>query len=74
MLTQEACNHYLNIGELVTFKEFCENTKQEDLSKYAIMTIEKAQTLTKLSDYIFSFIAQLGVKEVFAVSGGAAMH
>src|SRR3990170_3147913 len=70
----KACNPYLNIGGLVSCKEFYENTKQEDLSKYTIMTIEKAQTLTKLSDYIFSFIAQLGVKEVFAVSGGAAMH
>lgn len=30
--------------------------------------------LVKLSDYIFSFIAELGVKEVFAVSGGGAMH
>jgi len=70
----KTCNPYLNIGGLVSFKEFYENTKQEDLSKYTIMTIEKAQTLTKLSDYIFSFIAQLGVKEVFAVSGGAAMH
>ena len=70
----KACNHYVNIGELVTFKEFCENTKQEDLSKYTILTIEKAQTLIKLSDYIFSFIEKLGVREVFAVSGGAAMH
>ncbi len=30
--------------------------------------------LVKLSDYIFSFIAELGVKDVFAVSGGGAMH
>lgn len=70
----KAYNPYLNIGGLVTFKEFCENTKQEDLSRYTILTVEKAQTLTKLSDYIFSFIAKLGIKEVFAVSGGAAMH
>ena len=30
--------------------------------------------LVKLSDYIFSFIAELGVKDVFAISGGGAMH
>lgn len=30
--------------------------------------------LIKLSDYVFSFIAELGVKDVFAVSGGGAMH
>lgn len=70
----ELANPYLTIGGLVTFKEFYENTKQEDLSGYTILTIEKAQTLVKLSDYIFSFIAKLGVKEVFAVCGGAAMH
>ena len=65
---------YLNVGELSTFKEFCDNTKQEDLSDCMILTIDKAQTLVKLSDYIFSFIAELGVREVFAVCGGAAMH
>ena len=67
-------NPYLNVGELSTFKEFCDNTKQEDLSDCMILTIDKAQTLVKLSDYIFSFIAELGVREVFAVCGGAAMH
>jgi len=30
--------------------------------------------MIKVSDYIFSFIADLGVREVFAVSGGGAMH
>ena len=67
-------NPYLNIGELSTFEEFCENTKQEDLTNFTILTIEKTQTLIKLSDYMFSFIAELGVREVFAVCGGAAMH
>ena len=66
-------NPYLRIGELATFKKFHENTKGEDLDKYTLLTIEKAHMI-RLSDYIFSFIAELGVKEVFAVSGGAAMH
>lgn len=30
--------------------------------------------LSKLSDYVFSFIADLGVKQVFAVCGGGAIH
>jgi acetolactate synthase-1/2/3 large subunit len=67
-------NPYLKIGELSTFKDFYENTQQEDLTNRTILTIEKTQTLVKLSDYIFSFIAELGVREVFAVCGGAAMH
>lgn len=66
-------NPYLRIGELTTFKEFYESTKGEDIDKYSLLTIERAQMM-RLSDYIFSFIAELGVKEVFAVSGGAAMH
>lgn len=72
--TAESTNPYLSIGELVTFKEFYENTKHEDLTNYTILTVEKADTLVKLSDYIFSFIVELGVKEVFAVCGGGAMH
>ena len=30
--------------------------------------------LMKLSDYVFSFVEKLGVTDVFAVSGGGAMH
>ena len=29
---------------------------------------------TKVSDYIISELASLGIKDVFTVSGGAAMH
>lgn len=70
----ESLNPYLKIGELVQFRDFYESTKKEDLSKYHILIIEKTKTLIKLSDYVFSFIADLGVKYVFAVCGGAAMH
>ncbi|HEV8001808.1 MAG TPA: thiamine pyrophosphate-binding protein, partial [Planctomycetaceae bacterium] len=28
----------------------------------------------KLSDYIFQFVAELGIKHVFMLSGGGAMH
>src|SRR3990172_4195533 len=69
----KSTNPYLSIGELATFKDFYENTKQEDLTGYTILTIERAKMM-RVSDYIFSSIAELGVKEVFAVSGGGAMH
>ena len=64
----------LNIGELESYKGFCEKTKNQNLSDYIILTLEKTTSLTKLTDYLFSFIAALGVKDVFAVCGGAAMH
>jgi len=67
-------NPDLRIGELVRYRDFPESTHQDNLTGCTILTIERAQMLTKLSDYVFSFIADLGVREVFAVSGGAAMH
>src|SRR3990172_2520854 len=67
-------NPDLRIGELARYRDFFENTHQENLTGYTILTIERVQMLTKLSDYVFSFIADLRVNEVFAVSGGAAMH
>ena len=70
----ESNNPYLKIGDLATFGEFYESTKNEDLNNYIILTIEKKRMSVKLSDYIFSFIDELGVKDVFAVCGGGAMH
>lgn len=67
-------NPSLKVGELMTFKEFHKNIKNEDLNDCTILTIEKEKMSLKLSDYIFSFIEDLGVKAVFAVSGGGAMH
>lgn len=66
-------NPSLAIGSLATFKEFYEKTKGENLDEYTILTVERAKMM-RLSDYVFSFIAELGVREVFAVSGGGAMH
>lgn len=67
-------NPYLKIGEILKLKDFYKINKNNDLSNYMLLVIEKENTLVKLSDYIFSFIAELGVKEIFAVSGGGAMH
>ena len=38
-----------------------------------ILSIKKDSTM-KLSDYVADFIADLGIKHIFAVSGGGAMH
>lgn len=64
----------LEFGEVMTYKQFSEITQDADLAGYTILTVEKSQTLAKVSDYIFSYIADLGVKDVFAVCGGGAMH
>lgn len=67
-------NQYLKIGKLFSFRDFCNNTRGIDMSNYTFLTVEKAASKVKISDYIFSTIADLGVKDVFAVSGGGAMH
>jgi acetolactate synthase I/II/III large subunit len=70
----ESDKPYLKTAGLATYKEFIEQTQGEELDGFTFLTIESARTHMKLSDYIFSRIADLGVKDVFTVSGGAAMH
>lgn len=64
----------LRTAELVTYKEFVQQTHGEKLDGFTFLTIEKAKTVMKLSDYVISRIADLGVTDIFTVSGGAAMH
>jgi acetolactate synthase I/II/III large subunit len=70
----KSTNSFLNTGGLATLKDFCESTKNEKLSNYTFLTIQKTSVTMKVSDYIFSELAALGIKDVFTVSGGAAMH
>ncbi|MBT5869721.1 MAG: hypothetical protein HOH38_12860, partial [Nitrospinaceae bacterium] len=70
----ESGNTFLKTGGLCTFKEFCENTKNENLDSFTFLTIKNMPVSIKVSDYVFSKIVDLGVKDVFTVSGGAAMH
>lgn len=67
-------NRCLQIGEISTLEEFAKSTEGTDLEGYTALMIEREKTNMKLSDYIFSFIADSGIKEVFAVCGGGAMH
>ena len=69
-----SANPYLKTGGLTAYKDFCENTQNENLDNYNILTIQKTSLTMKVSDYIFSELAALGIKDVFTVSGGAAMH
>lgn len=64
----------LLIGDLENYKTMRAKLSGLPLDNYLFLTIERANNMIKLSEYIFSFIADLGVREVFAVSGGGAMH
>jgi acetolactate synthase I/II/III large subunit len=71
---EKSANPYLKTGGLTSFKDFSENTQNENLENNKILIIQKTSVTMKVSDYIFSQLAALGIKDVFTVSGGAAMH
>lgn len=61
-------------GELYQYPSLKAHAKNHDISDFTFLIIERVETMVKVSDYIFNTIADLGVTEVFAVCGGAAMH
>lgn len=65
----------LPIGEMFRFDRFYEQfSGLAALEEYTLMIIEKEMKTMRVADYIFSALADLGVRQVFAVSGGGAMH
>lgn len=65
----------VRIGEIFLFKDFWANfEKNPSKNEYTFLIIEKEIKTMRVADYIFSILADIGVRQVFAVSGGAAMH
>lgn len=64
----------LMIGDLERYEGMCTKIAGKAVENHLFLTIERANNMIKLSEYIFSFIADIGVREIFAVSGGGAMH
>ena len=73
-VNRKTANPFLSIGDIFCFQDFWNHVKDEDLDGYGFLVIEKEKKVMRVADYIFSTIANLGVKKVFAVSGGGAMH
>lgn len=65
---------FLETGRVFSLKDFCANVSPEDLAGVTVLTIEAEEKVVKISDYIASTVATLGVRHVFAVCGGGAMH
>lgn len=63
----------LHVGQLYQTDDLKQWALQ-DLNHYVFLTIERNLKYMKLTDYVASFIADLGVKSVFSVCGGGAMH
>ncbi|MBP8909972.1 MAG: thiamine pyrophosphate-binding protein [Phycisphaerae bacterium] len=73
-VSREYTNPFLEIGQVSSFAQFQENTKGECFEGVTVLTIEQEKKVMKISDYIASTIADLGIRHVFGVCGGGAMH
>ncbi|MGE0918217.1 thiamine pyrophosphate-dependent enzyme [Trichlorobacter lovleyi] len=62
------------LGELTPVDLFQQQAAGFDLGNLLLLTIERTRTMMKVTDFLFAQIAKLGVREVFAISGGGAMH
>jgi acetolactate synthase-1/2/3 large subunit len=72
--SMECVNPFMEVGRVASFAEFQEKTKDEDFEGVTVLTIEQEKKVVKISDYIASTVADLGVRHVFGVCGGGAMH
>lgn len=64
----------MEVGRVSSFQEFHQNTKHESFEGVTTLMIEEEEKVMKVSDYLASAIADLGVRHVFGVCGGGAMH
>ena len=63
------------VGEIFHFRDLSQKFDLKKLNdNYTFLVIEKEKRMMRIADYIFQCIADLGIKDVFAVSGGGAMH
>jgi len=62
------------IGELTPFDVFMRQMAGFEQNGLLLLTIERTRTMMKVTDFIFAQIAKLGIGDVFAISGGGAMH
>lgn len=69
-----SCNPRLQPGRLLSNTELRQKLGEINVADYLFLSVGAEEQVMKLSDYVASFIAHLGVREVFSVSGGGAMH
>lgn len=72
--SRQYANPLMEVGRVSSFAEFQESTKGDCFEGVTVLTIEQENKVVKISDYIASTIADLGVRHVFGVCGGGAMH
>ncbi len=62
----------VSAGEVFEIKDFKE--VKDKITNVNFIVIKKKKNSMRVSDYVASFVSQLGVKQIFSVSGGGAMH
>ena len=70
----ETHDQNLRVGGIYAQQEIECLIDDSEMQDYLFLTIEKEKQLMRLSDYVVSFLEGKGIKEIFAVSGGGAMH
>ena len=67
-------NPYLTLGEIFDYNQLKKHIANENIEDVMLLTVRKEEKQLKLTDYIANYIADLGIKHIFAVCGGGAMH
>lgn len=63
-----------NIGIAFEIKDAKELFNKKEYENSHFLIIRRKDMSIKLSDYIFNFLENKGIKDIFAISGGGAMH
>lgn len=63
-----------NIGIVLSLTEAKEKFNNYSYDNSHFLVVERKNMSMKLSDYIFDFLENKGIQDIFAISGGGAMH
>jgi len=66
--------HDEKLGVAIDLEEAKTTFKSKKYKNSHFLVIKRKSMSVKLSDYIFDFLEQKGIKDIFAISGGGAMH
>ena len=65
---------FLEVGGIMSYGTFRREVKRKDQRGVVFLIIEREKRVSRVADYVFSRIQELGIRDIFAVSGGGAMH
>lgn len=69
---QDKDNEY--IGQAISIDKAQELFNNQEYKDSHFLMITRKDMSIKLTDYVFNFLEKKGIKDIFAISGGGAMH